>query len=131
MRGSAEVADVVVGLGHADLKTGIGGHAELVAGGGCFPLRAASDFVFAGAEHAFHDFGGTDVERQCGGQDHAHGLACAIGIGDGVADAFAVKEDIAFGGDGHAVDFFGGHGVLIRMRGQAAKTTRGLKWPLS
>jgi hypothetical protein len=50
-----------------------------------------------------------------------------------VADAFAVKENIAFGRDGHAVDFFGGHGVLILVlvRGRAAKTSRGLKWPLS
>jgi hypothetical protein len=30
-----------------------------------------------------------------------------------VADAFAVKENIGFGGDADAVDFFCGHGVRL------------------
>ena len=104
------MADVVVGLGHTDLELGVAGHAELFACTGLDPLGAAVELVFARATHAFHDFRCAGVEGQGGGQDHAHRQLGAVGQGQAVADAFAVKVNIGLGVNGDAVDGLGGHG---------------------
>ena len=49
------------------------------------------------------------VKSQYGGQDDAHRQLGAIGSGDGVTDALAVKKYIGFGVDGHAIDVLGRH----------------------
>jgi hypothetical protein len=108
--GSAEVAYVVVGLSHANLELGVARDAEFLACAGPDPVAAAVEFVFAKAAHAFHDFRRAGVEGQAGGQDYAHRQLGAIGQGQVMADAFAVKVHVGLGGDGYAVDFFGGHG---------------------
>ena len=108
--GSTEVADVVVGLRHADLEFGVAGDAEFLALAGPDPVAAAVELVFAKAAYAFHDFRRAGVEGQAGRQDHAHRQLGAVGQGQAVAHALAVKVHIGLGGDARAVDFFGGHG---------------------
>jgi len=70
---------------------------------------AAIELVFACTCYAFHDLGSACVESQCGGQDDTDGELGAVGRGDGVADAFAVKKNIGLGVDGHAIDGLGRH----------------------
>ena len=70
---------------------------------------ATIEFVFTRACYAFHHFGSASVESQSGGQDDADGELGAVGRGDGVADAFAVKKNIGLGVDGHAIDGLGRH----------------------
>ena len=106
-----EVADVVVRLGHTDVELGVAWHIEFFACAGLDPVVAAIEFVFARASDAFHHFRGGGVEGEGGGQDDANRQLGAVGCGDGVADALAVKKHIGFGGDADAVDFFCGHGV--------------------
>jgi hypothetical protein len=100
----------MVRLGHADLELGVARHIEFFACAGLDPFGAAVEFVFAGATHAFHDFRDASVESQGGGQDHADRQLGAVGQGQAVADAFAVKVNIGLGVDGDAVDGLGGHG---------------------
>src|SRR5690606_7043115 len=63
-----------------------------------------------GTAHAFHDLGRGRAKRQRGGQDHAHRFLRAVGKGEAVAHALAVKVHIGFGGEGNAGKGFGGHG---------------------
>lgn len=104
------VADVVVGLGHADVELGVRRHLEGLAGLGGEPLVRAVELVLAGAGHAFHDLGSGRAESQLAGQHHAGRLLRAIGQREAMADAFAVEIDIGLGGQGDARDGFGGHG---------------------
>ena len=117
MAGSTEVTNVVVRLGHADLELGVARDVELLASAGLDPLGAAVELVFAEAPHALHDFRGTGVEGQGGGQDHAHRHRSAVGACQAVADALAVKVDVGLGFDGNAVDFLGGHGWCLKGGG--------------
>ena len=110
--GSTEVADVVIGLGDADFKTGLARYAEFFAGFGADPVMTSSQFVFARTAHALHDFRRTGVEGQRRRQDHADRQLGAIGQGQAVADALAVKVNVGLGGDGNVVDFFCGHGEI-------------------
>src|SRR5690348_7840597 len=74
-KGSAEMADVVVSRfagGDANLEFGIAGDAEFFTGRRLDPAVAASQLVFAGAGHAFHDLGRAGAESEGGRQDHAH-----------------------------------------------------------
>src|SRR5512140_3164390 len=67
--GSAEVADVVIGLRDTDFETGIGGNAELVARAARLPEVAPGQPVLAAAGHALHGFRGAGLEGQLGRQD--------------------------------------------------------------
>jgi len=109
---STEMADVVVGLGHADLELGVARNVEFFACAGLDPFVAAVKLVLARATHAFHDFRRAGIEGQSGGQDHAHRQLGAVGQGQAVTDAFTIKVNIGLGFDGDAVDFFGGHDVF-------------------
>ena len=106
------MADVVISLGDANVKTGIAGNIEFLACFGAQPIIAALEFVFARSAHAFHDFWHAGVEGEGGGEDHAHRLFGAVCQGDVVADAFSVKVDVGLGGDGDVVDFLGGHDAI-------------------
>lgn len=111
LRRSGVVADVVVSLSHADLELRIGGDVKAVSCGGSLPRIAAIELVLASAAHALHDFSGRSTESQCGGQYHAYGLLGAIGQGEAVADALAVKVNIGLGGQGNAGEMLGSHGL--------------------
>src|SRR5690349_5648788 len=63
-QGSAEMADVVVGLVDADLEAGIAGDAEALSRAALLPVGAAGQLVFAAAGDAFHDFRRTGIEGQ-------------------------------------------------------------------
>jgi len=105
-----EVADVVVSLGHPDLKAAVAGDGEGVAGAGLQPGIGAGELVFAAAGHAFHDLSRAGVEGERGGQHHPDRLFGAVGIGDAVADAFAIEVHAGLGVDGDAADLGGAHG---------------------
>ncbi|MEN9373363.1 MAG: hypothetical protein RIR79_915 [Pseudomonadota bacterium] len=108
------MADVVVGRFHADLEFGIARNAELFTCAGFHPFGCAIQQVVAATGNAFHDFRCARVEGEGGGQNHADRFFCAIGEGDAVAHAFAVKVHIGLGGDGYAVDVGSCHSVGIR-----------------
>lgn len=108
------VADVVVGIAHADVELGVGRNLERLTGHGLLPLVAAVQLVLAGTAHALHDLGGGRAKGQRGGQHHAHGLLGAVGQGEAVADALAVKVDIGLGGQGDAGDVVGAHEWNVR-----------------
>lgn len=110
MCGSGVMADVVVSLGHANVELGVRGDLKALASRGLFPLIAAVELVFAGAAHAFHDFCSCGAKGQRCRQHHAHRLLGAVGQGEAVADALAVKVNIGLGGEADACDGFGGHG---------------------
>ena len=96
---STEVADVVVCLGDANVKTGIARDAELLARFRAEPIIAALEFVFARPSHALHDFRSAGIESQGRGENNAHRFLGAISQNDVVTDAFAVKVDVGLGGD--------------------------------
>ena len=110
----AEVADVVVRLGDADVKLRVARDAEFLAWIGWNPSVRPVQLVFAGASDAFHDFWCTGIERQRGWQHHAHRFFGAICQGDAVAHALTVKVHIGLGVDGHTVDSLGGHGRVCK-----------------
>ncbi len=110
--GSTEVADVVVCLGDANLKAGLARYVESFAGFRTNPVVAACQFVFARTTDALHDFWCACVECQGRWKDHAHRFFGAVGQGDVVADALAIKVNVGFGGDGNLVNLFSGHGEI-------------------
>ena len=113
------MADVVVRLGHTDIKLGVGRNAERFTCPAGKPNLAALQFVFATSRHARHDFRRTGVECQGGWQDNPDRFVAAIGQCDAVTDALAVKIDIGPGVDRHVVQRGGGrgtcHGELLKV----------------
>ena len=116
MRWSAKVADVVVDLGHADVKGRIARHAEFFARPRRHPVLGSSQLVFATARHTLHDFGRARAERQCGRQDDTDRFFRAVCQRDAMAHAFPIKVHVSLRGDGRAVDFFGDHGCRVVKR---------------
>ena len=114
------MADVVIGLGHANVELGIRGDMEAFACRRLLPLIAAVELVLAGAAHAFHDFCGSGAKSQGRGQNHADRLLGAVSQSEAVADALAVKVNIGLGGEADVVDGCSGHGrsTLSVVEGQ-------------
>ena len=98
------MADVVEGLAHADVKTGVAGYAELVARASVQPGVGACQAVFAATGHAFHDFRCAGVEGERGRQHHTHGFLCAVCQRDAVADALAIEVHVGLGVDAGVVN---------------------------
>lgn len=80
------------------------------ASGRGLPCVAAVQFVFARTTHALHDFCSGSAKRQCSGQNHANGFLGAVGQGEAVAYALAVKVDVGLGGQSDAGEMLGSHG---------------------
>ena len=104
------MADVVVSLSHADVELGVRGNVKAFASARGLPCAAAVQLVFARTTHAFHDFCSGSTKRQCSGQNHADGFLGAIGQGEAVAYALAVKVDVGLGGQSDAGEMLGSHG---------------------
>lgn len=117
------MADVVVGLVHTDVELGVRRDVEALARHGLLPFIAAVQLVLAGTAHAFHDLGGGRTKGQRGRQHHTDGLLGAVGQGEAVAHAFAVKVDIGLGGQGDAGELVGAHGVMREVRQRWSKPT--------
>ncbi len=111
------MANVVVGLGHANLELAVGWYAKLLTSTRANPGIGASQLVLATARNAFHNFWGAGVKGQGGGQNYADRFFSAIGQGNAVADTFAIKIHIGLGGDAHRGDAGSGHKCyLVRRR---------------
>src|SRR3989338_1985327 len=89
-----ETANVIHHLICFDHEAAIGSHGELAASIVCLEFRLVADLHAAGSRSDFHQLRGADIECERTGQNHADGLARAIGKQYRMRHTLAVEKHI-------------------------------------